>query len=63
MRRREGCNGPIRRSKPHTTGLCPFDGEFTAEPWHWGTAIAGSAEHPSPRLRTGRSVVRGKDYE
>ena len=21
--------------KPRTTDLRPFDGEFTAEPWHW----------------------------
>ncbi|MFQ5541658.1 MAG: hypothetical protein ACE5E2_02420, partial [Candidatus Binatia bacterium] len=53
------------------TDLRPFDGELTAEPWLWGTALAGSPEHSSPpveslwverRLRTGRSVVRPGGY-
>jgi len=37
--------------KPRTTGL---------RPWLWGTALTGSPEHSSTRLRTERSVVRGK---
>ena len=38
-------------SKPRTTDL---------RPWIWGAALTGRSEHSSPRLRTGRSVVRGK---
>ncbi len=37
--------------KPRTTDL---------RPWLWGAALTGMSEHSSPRLRTGRSVVRGK---
>ncbi len=40
-----------RLGKPRTTDL---------RPWRWGTSLAGSSEHTSPRSRTGRSVVRGK---
>ncbi len=43
--------GELALGKPRTTGL---------RPWLWGTALAGSPEHSPPRLRTGRSVVRGK---
>jgi len=39
-------------SKPRTTDL---------RPWLWGAALTGRSEHSSPRLRTGRSVVRGKN--
>ena len=43
-----------------TTGLRPFDGELTAEPWFSGTALAGNPEPSSRRLRTGPAVVRGQ---
>ncbi len=39
------------KCKPPTTDLGP---------WLWGAALTGRSEHSSPRLRTGRSVVRGK---
>jgi activator of HSP90 ATPase len=42
------------RGKPRTTDL---------RPWLWGTALVGSSEHSSPRSRTERSVVRGKDWK
>ncbi len=41
----------VPSSKPRTTDL---------RPWLWGAALTGRSEHSSPRLRTGRSVVRGK---
>jgi len=52
-RRCERCRHIDHRSvsKPRTTGL---------RPWLWGTTLVGTPEHSSPRLRTGRSVVRGK---
>ena len=31
-----------------------------SRPWLCGAALTGRSEHSSPRLRTGRSVVRGK---
>ncbi len=39
-------------SKPRTTDL---------RPWLWGADLTGRSDHSSPRLRTGRSVVRGKN--
>ena len=41
----------LTRSKPRTTDL---------QPWLLSVVLAGSPEHSSLRLRTGRFVVRGK---
>ncbi len=46
--------GQVKKAgKPRTTDLCP---------WLQGAALTGRSEHSSPRLRTGRSVVRGKVF-
>ena len=42
-----------KEGKPRTKDL---------RPWLWGAALTGRSEHSSPRLRTGRSVVRGKGW-